>query len=60
MTSDELKEILAERLYLTRHPQPEFPSWQELHSVKTYKLRKYRELAQTCIDALNERGMLKI
>lgn len=52
MRGEDQKEALACKLYEARHPSPEFPTWKELHRIKTYKLVKYRQLAEVAITFL--------
>ena len=53
MKREKLIEALAQKLYEARHTSPEFPTWQELQTVKTYKPGKYRQLASVAVDFLN-------
>ena len=56
MDEDELKERMARKMYECRHPSHLFPSWEDLLTVKTYKPRKYRELAGAALAALRASG----
>lgn len=50
--SNPLIESLARKLYEARHSPPQHPTWDELQSQKTYKLKKYRQLAEVAIAFL--------
>ncbi len=54
MTREKLINALAQKLYEARHPPADFPSWDQLQTVKTYKIRKYRQLAEVAIDFLDQ------
>lgn len=53
MKREKLIYALARKLYEARHPSPEFPTWDELQTVKTYKITKYRQLAEVAVDFLS-------
>lgn len=50
---EKLIDGLARKLYEARHPSPEFPSWEDLQSVKTYKITKYKQLAAVAVDFIS-------